>query len=176
MRAVFLRRETPILLSCMRRHAVPVVGGECRSRRANLDNLRKLPLAFEKNHGKPAWLRTSWRAAPATASPYLKAVRTSSLRHGNDHAPATVDLRLIGARRDITAVQPECSIRDGELLHRQRPCPLAHEHSDLRRVEYSGVYGGIDLAYYGSQGRLEYDFVVKPGADPSGHPPRCRRS
>src|ERR1700676_3413348 len=34
------------------------------------------------------------------------------------------------------------------------------------RVEYREVYPGIDLAYYGNQQRLEYDFVVAPYADP----------
>ncbi|HCF30096.1 MAG TPA: hypothetical protein DEV81_23495, partial [Cyanobacteria bacterium UBA11049] len=31
---------------------------------------------------------------------------------------------------------------------------------------YQGVYPGIDLVYYGNQGRLEYDFNVAPGAKP----------
>jgi hypothetical protein len=34
------------------------------------------------------------------------------------------------------------------------------------RVEFRDVYAGIDLAYYGNQGQLEYDFVVAPGASP----------
>ena len=34
------------------------------------------------------------------------------------------------------------------------------------RVRFRGVYTGVDLVYYGNQGRLEYDFVVAPGADP----------
>jgi hypothetical protein len=34
-------------------------------------------------------------------------------------------------------------------------------------VRYHDVYPGIDLSYYGRQGRLEYDFVVRPGADPN---------
>ena len=33
------------------------------------------------------------------------------------------------------------------------------------KVRYSGVYPGIDLVYYGTQGRLEYDFAVAPGAN-----------
>ena len=33
------------------------------------------------------------------------------------------------------------------------------------KVSLEGVYPGIDLVYYGYQGRLEYDFVVAPGAD-----------
>jgi uncharacterized repeat protein (TIGR01451 family) len=34
------------------------------------------------------------------------------------------------------------------------------------KVEYSQIYPGIDLLYYGNQRQLEYDFVVAPGADP----------
>ncbi len=36
------------------------------------------------------------------------------------------------------------------------------------RVTYWNLYPGIDLTFYGNrQGRLEYDFTVAPGADPS---------
>ncbi|PYN13738.1 MAG: hypothetical protein DME05_17700, partial [Candidatus Rokuibacteriota bacterium] len=34
------------------------------------------------------------------------------------------------------------------------------------RVRYEDLYPGIDLVYYGNQRQLEYDFVVRPGADP----------
>jgi hypothetical protein len=34
------------------------------------------------------------------------------------------------------------------------------------RVRYRQVYPGIDLIFHGRGGRLEYDFVVAPGADP----------
>ena len=43
-------------------------------------------------------------------------------------------------------------------------------HTDIptyARVKYEGIYPGVDLVYYGTQGgELEYDFVVTPGADP----------
>ncbi len=35
------------------------------------------------------------------------------------------------------------------------------------RVEVERVYPGIDLAFYGNQQRLEYDFIVSPGGEPS---------
>jgi Beta-propeller repeat len=35
------------------------------------------------------------------------------------------------------------------------------------RVQYRNLYPGIDLDFYGKQGRLEYDFEVAPGADPN---------
>src|SRR6478735_8200909 len=36
-----------------------------------------------------------------------------------------------------------------------------------RRVQYSAVYPGVDLVYYGQSQQLEYDFIVSPGADPN---------
>lgn len=36
----------------------------------------------------------------------------------------------------------------------------------FERLRYTGIYPGIDLIYYGSQGRLEFDFDLFPGADP----------
>jgi len=43
-------------------------------------------------------------------------------------------------------------------------------HTDIpnyAKIQYSNVYSGIDLIYYGNQRQLEYDFVVSPGADPA---------
>src|SRR5262245_16422596 len=34
------------------------------------------------------------------------------------------------------------------------------------KVRYENIYPGIDLVYYSNRRRLEYDFVVAPGADP----------
>ncbi|MGB2592707.1 MAG: SBBP repeat-containing protein, partial [Candidatus Acidiferrum sp.] len=34
------------------------------------------------------------------------------------------------------------------------------------RVQYRGIYPGVDLLYYGNQHQLEYDFIVAPGANP----------
>jgi hypothetical protein len=34
------------------------------------------------------------------------------------------------------------------------------------KVKYQRVYPGVDVVYHGTQGQLEYDFVVAPGADP----------
>ncbi|MFN0166340.1 MAG: SBBP repeat-containing protein [Bryobacteraceae bacterium] len=45
----------------------------------------------------------------------------------------------------------------------------ANWHKDVPhfgRVRYQGIYPGIDLVYYSKESRLEYDFVLAPGADP----------
>ena len=38
---------------------------------------------------------------------------------------------------------------------------------NYEQARYAGVYPGIDLVYYGSEGRVEYDWIVAPGADAS---------
>ncbi len=44
-------------------------------------------------------------------------------------------------------------------------------HSNIptfKKAKFAGVYKGVDMVYYGTQdGKLEYDIVVKPGADPN---------
>ncbi|MFN3531738.1 MAG: hypothetical protein ACK41Q_04375 [Candidatus Brocadia sp.] len=35
------------------------------------------------------------------------------------------------------------------------------------KVRYKELYPGIDIVFYGNQRQLEYDIVIKPGADPS---------
>lgn len=34
-------------------------------------------------------------------------------------------------------------------------------------VKYKSIYPGINLEYYGNRQELEYDFIIKPGADPT---------
>jgi len=39
--------------------------------------------------------------------------------------------------------------------------------ANYAKVRYKDVYPGVDVVYYGNQGKLEHDFVVSPGADPA---------
>jgi hypothetical protein len=39
--------------------------------------------------------------------------------------------------------------------------------ANYQRVEYRGVYPGVNMVYYGNQRQLEYDMVVAPHADPA---------
>jgi hypothetical protein len=39
--------------------------------------------------------------------------------------------------------------------------------SQYRKVCYHDIYSGIDMVYYGDGRNLEYDFVIRPGANPN---------
>jgi uncharacterized protein (TIGR03437 family) len=120
---------------------------------------RKLPVAFEPNRGQAA--------APVE---YLAAARgyTLSLRSGNAELVghgSRISASLTGglkSRAEAEAPLP------GVVHYLLGPDPSAW-HTGIptyARVRYRQVYRGIDVLYYGQDGRLEYDFVVAPGADP----------
>ncbi|MGP0076111.1 MAG: SBBP repeat-containing protein [Bryobacteraceae bacterium] len=46
------------------------------------------------------------------------------------------------------------------------PSKWRHAVPNYGRVEVAELYPGIDLAYYGNGGELEYDLTVNPGANP----------
>ena len=118
-----------------------------------------LPMRFERNSGRVRH-DVDFVARGAGYTVYLAADAATL-----DLGDAGIALRLIGARRGIAATG------DAELPGRTNHI-AGRDRDDWRmgirayaRVEYRGVYRGIDVAYYGAQRQLEYDFVVAPGAD-----------
>jgi hypothetical protein len=83
-------------------------------------------------------------------------------------APTILRLQLLGAKA-------QAQVAGREELEGKANYFVGNDPSKWRRnvplyaqVAYQGVYPGVDLVYYGTQGgELEYDFVVAPGADPN---------
>ena len=46
------------------------------------------------------------------------------------------------------------------------PAKWVKDAPEYSRVEYHGIYPGIDVAWYGNQRQLEFDIDLAPGADP----------
>lgn len=65
---------------------------------------------------------------------------------------------MISGRRKLPGVVNYLIGNDPARWHTQVPT--------FSQVQCTGVYPGTDLVYYGNANRLEYDFVLKPGADP----------
>lgn len=141
----------------------------------------KLPLSFEENRGQAdrqvrflsrgpnyALLLTPSEAVlslqsekPANAN----SERTQTEKH--ETQTAVLRMKLAGANQSPT-------ITGGDQLTGKSNYLIGDQakwHTNIpnyAKVQYDEVYPGIDLVYYGNQRRLEYDFVVAPGADPSG--------
>ena len=132
----------------------------------------KLPLSFEANVGQAEgdvdflargsgytlFLKSAEavlalrQAAPARPERPSGAVLRMQLSGADPYAAVTGALRLLGKANYFIGNDPT----------RWRT-----DVSTYGRVLYKDIYPGIDLAYYGDQGQLEYDFLVAPGTDPS---------
>jgi Beta-propeller repeat/HYDIN/CFA65/VesB-like, Ig-like domain/Cep192 domain 4 len=77
-----------------------------------------------------------------------------------------VDLKLLGANLKAQIVAAEKLPGHTSYFLGNNP---GHWHTNIpnyARLRYRGIYPGIDLAYYGRQGQLENDFVVRRESDP----------
>jgi Beta-propeller repeat len=124
------------------------------------DAYGKLPLQFEPNVGQAAAdVEFLTRGSDYTLS--LKQTEAVlSLKNGD------VRLKLLDSNADtrISALD----LLPGKVNHfiGNDPAKWRTDISTYKKVKYESVYPGIDLVYYGDQGRLEYDFVVAPRTDP----------
>src|SRR5580765_6044884 len=134
----------------------------------------KLPLAFEINRGQSSaevkflsrgggyiLFLTPFEAVLNLAKP----TRENTLDAGPPQ-PALLRMTLVGARSEATL----CGMHE---LPGKSNYFIGNNsrqwHTNVptyAQVKRTGVYQGIDLVYYGTQGQLEYDFAIAPGSDP----------
>ena len=79
--------------------------------------------------------------------------------------PAVIRMRLVGANPSSVMTGEEQTGHVNYLIGNDRSKWLTNVPA-YARVRSQGVYPGIDLVFYASGRQFEYDFVVKPGADP----------
>jgi hypothetical protein len=146
-------REAPPRTSAAARRAVETLG--------------QLPLRFEANRGQfgPG---TKFAVRGLGYGLSLGATDAVLSLRGPSDTVNLVRMSLVGASSDarVAGVDPVPGV-----VQYYRGSDPAAWHRDVpafARVRYTRVYEGIDLVYYGSdQRRLEYDFEIAPGHDPS---------
>src|SRR5437868_715868 len=126
------------------------------------DAYGKLPLAFERNEGQ-ADARAAYIARGSRYSLFL--TRDSAVLRVGAQRGTVLRTDLVGARGAKMRGEAELPGKANYLVDPD-PKKWVTDVPLYERVRYAGVYPGVDLLYYGKQGRLEYDFVVAPGADP----------
>jgi len=129
--------------------------------------LRRLPMSFEPNRGQSA-AGVKFLAHAGGYGLYLlasEAVLALPEHNRSGLAQRTVEMRL-------GAANPEPSVTGADPLAGRSNYFIGNDRSrwlrnipQFARVRYRDVYPGIDLAFYGNENRLEYDFEVAPGSD-----------
>jgi uncharacterized repeat protein (TIGR01451 family) len=133
--------------------------------------LGQLPLIFEPNQGQ-ADSNVKFLARGAGYSLFLEPTTAvlalqSWSKSRSGRSEQFVRMKLVGA--NLAAATSGTDPLPGKSNYMIGNDPRQW-HSGIPQfggVRYASVYPGIDLVFYGSQGNLEYDFKVAPGADPS---------
>ena len=133
----------------------------------------QLPLSFEANQGQTD-PRVNFLSRGAGYSLFLtptKAVLALQAgRHGN-----VVGMRDRRGQPASHAVGLDKQAGVSNYLIGNDPSKWHTDVANYAKVDYQGVYRGINLVYHGDQKQLEYDFVVAPGRRPRRHPAGVRR-
>jgi len=123
--------------------------------------LVRAPLAFERDaDGSLVARQGQYRLAVESGR---TAVTVADRRHGRT---ATVTTRLAGAAA-ISRPEGEDPLEaKASYFLGADPAQWRTGAPLFKRAVERNVYGGIDLVFHGDNGSLEYDFLVRPGANP----------
>ncbi len=117
------------------------------------------PVSFEPNRGQTD-KQVDFLAHGTGYSLFLSHAEAVMVLHD-----VTVRMRPVGANASIpTAALDEQPSKSNYFIGNV-PERWRTDIPNYAKVRYANVYPGVDLIYYGNQRQLEYDFVVKPGAD-----------
>ena len=123
----------------------------------------KLPLAFEPNLGQTdSQVRFVVRGGGMTA--FFTDTETAMVLGRSEQA--VVRMKLTGADQPRRVIGLEKLPGISNYFIGNDPRKWRTDVPHYGRIEYQGVYPGVDLVWYGNQRQLEYDFVVAAGADP----------
>ena len=126
------------------------------------NNYGRLPLAFEPNLGQTA-PEVRFLARGGGMMAFFTDAETVMVLGGSEQA--VVRMKLAGAMKPRQATGLEKLPGISNYFIGNDPKKWRTDVPHYARIEYQGVYPGIDLVWYGNQRQLEYDFVVGPGAD-----------
>ncbi len=132
---------------------------------ATLTTYANLPVSFEPNRGQAS----AGTLYLARGNGYLLSLEASRSRImlRNKEKSAEISSQLVGSSKSprLEALDPLPG--HSSYFRGQDPAKWVTGVPNFARIRAAAVYPGIDLIYYGNQNRLEYDFVVEAGADPS---------
>jgi beta-propeller repeat-containing protein len=122
----------------------------------------RAPLSFEPAADGEGWVARAGRYTVGLSGTHLALALPSEAPRG----PAIVRSRWVGSNpaARATALETLPGTSNYFLGRDRRSWRTGVPH--YARVRYSDIYPGIDVVYYGRGREVEYDLLVKPGADP----------
>src|SRR5262249_54235299 len=168
-------------------HSVSPAGGEANSAQIN-EAYGRLPMSFELNQGQAdpqvrylargrgyqvSLTETGAVLRLQNANRNARGDAMSSPLAEQTNPQSAIQNSQSGLRIKLENALPAKEVAGLNLLPGKSnyligsdPNKWRHDIPNYARVEYREVYPGVNLAYYGAQRALEYDFIVTPGYSP----------
>src|SRR5450432_584881 len=141
----------------------------------------RTPLAFEENRGQSSpeakflargagyeiFLTPEESVFVLKAPSVAGAPKTKLLKFASTSSASILRIKLLGANFVPVLTSEDQLPGVTNYLLGKNPANWRTNIPNYRRVKEHDAYPGIDLVYYGTQGQLEYDFVVAAHQDPS---------
>lgn len=105
------------------------------------------------------------------SDPQMLEPEANSLYKGKS---AVLGMTIVGASEAPAVIGEESLSGVSHYLKGKDPKEWVNDVRHFRAVRYSEIYRNIDLVYQGNQGQLQYDFVLKPGANANAIKMRIR--
>ncbi len=136
---------------------------------ANRDAVEKLlsriPLSFERNAGQAA-KSAAWVAHAGGQSLAIDATG-ATVASPSANGSGAMRMEFVNARPNANGKPLDPLPGKTNYLVGRDESRWIRNLETYARVEYDNVYDGVDVVWYGNQGQLEYDFVVRSDADPN---------
>lgn len=133
------------------------------TQKAAKERMQRIPLYYEANIGQ---------ADPAVqvisrGGGFVTLLTGSETYFVNSSTPQPFGLKFLGAANSPKAILEEELPGVSHYYQGKDPAKWRTGVKHYARARFSEVYPGVDVLFYSGEKRMEYDFVVAPGADPS---------
>ncbi len=129
----------------------------------------KIPLYFEKNEGQidpSVKYLVKGRGYGFYFTPQeIVMVLKKGLKEESKHTSSVLKLQFVGATQDPRILGIDEQACKSNYFIGNDPAKWRTDISNFARVQYEGLYPGIDALFYGSNEQLEYDLCLSPQAN-----------
>lgn len=130
----------------------------------------KLPLYFEKNEGQIDTSVKFLSRGPGYTFYFtpkeIIMVLQKTLQEKKSPQSAVLKIQFVGANQPFPIKGLEEQKCKSNYFKGNDPLNWRTNISNYAKVQYEGLYPGIDAVFYGNQQQFEYDFCLAPGANP----------
>jgi uncharacterized protein (TIGR03437 family) len=124
------------------------------------------PLLFEKNVGQVS-SRAKFIARNTRSLLEIQGEENQfAWSESTSNRTSTLRARLVGSNPKAQLIGLERLSAQTNYFLGSSPAEWHLATPTFGRVRATGVYAGVDLAFYGASQQIEYDFIIKPGANP----------